>query len=212
MGISEKIVDYIAKNRVSTTEVADCLGKTGVYSGVHAVNRGHFAVGPVYWVAATQESNWNVHERFRHIPEGAVVLVVNEGCGERALFGELVSKFALLYRQAVAIVADGNMRDAPRLIKENWPIWCRGFNPVGCFNHEVPPPEKNLMVRYDALYDGAIAVCDDTGVVIIPPDQVTEVFYKKLESIEEQEDIWADCINRRKWDTFETICLRKYEK
>lgn len=207
----DKIVSYIRRNRVSTTEVADCLGKTGVYAGVKAVNRGHFAVGPVYWVAATHESNWNVHDQFRNIPEGSVVLVVNEGCGDRAIFGELVSKFALLYKRAEAIVVDGNMRDAPRLIKENWPVWCRGFNPVGCFNREVPQLASSIVEKYNVLYEGAVAVCDDTGVVIIPSQQMTEEFYQKLEFIEDQEDIWADCINHRKWDTFDTICLKKYK-
>ena len=28
--------------------------------------------------------------------------------------------------------------------------------------------------------------------------------------IEEQEDIWFDCIDRRKWDTFDTVCMKKY--
>ena len=37
-------------------------------------------------------------------------------------------------------------------------------------------------------------------------------FYKKLEWIEEQEDIWFDCIDRKKWNTFETVCLKKYEE
>ena len=53
-------------------------------------------------------------------------------------------------------------------------------------------------------------VCDDSGVVIIEKDNLTEKFYQKLEAIEEQEDIWFDCIDRRKWDTFDTVCLKKY--
>lgn len=207
-----RIVDYIRRNRVSTTEVADCLGKSGVYAGVSAVNRGHFAAGPVYWVYAIHESNWNVHDMFRFIPEDSIVLVSNEDCGERAIFGELVSKFALLYKRAAALVIDGNMRDAHRLIKENYPIWCRGFNPVGCFNKQTPLLDDAALREFHAKYDGAVAVCDDTGVVIIPPDYITEDFYKKLEAIEAQEDIWADCINHRKWTTYDTICLKKYRQ
>ena len=40
--------------------------------------------------------------------------------------------------------------------------------------------------------------------------KITEEFYKKLEQIEYQEDIWFDCIDRRKWNTFDTVCLKKY--
>jgi hypothetical protein len=31
-----------------------------------------------------------------------------------------------------------------------------------------------------------------------------------LEFIEEQEDIWYECIDRRKWSTFKTICQKAY--
>jgi hypothetical protein len=32
----------------------------------------------------------------------------------------------------------------------------------------------------------------------------------KLEWIEEQEDMWFDCVHRRKWSTYDTVCLKKY--
>ena len=28
--------------------------------------------------------------------------------------------------------------------------------------------------------------------------------------IEQQEDIWFDCLDRLKWDTFDIVCLKKY--
>lgn len=59
--------------------------------------------------------------------------------------------------------------------------------------------------------NGSIMVCDDSGVVIIPKEQITEDMLQKLIAIEEQEDIWFDCIDRRKWDTFDTVCLKKYK-
>jgi hypothetical protein len=59
-------------------------------------------------------------------------------------------------------------------------------------------------------YDGAIAVCDDTGVTIIPKNVQDESFIDKLNAMEELEDIWFDCIDRRKFDTFDTVCLKKY--
>ena len=37
--IQKEIIAYIKRNRVSTTEVADCLGKTGAVAMVDAVNR-----------------------------------------------------------------------------------------------------------------------------------------------------------------------------
>ena len=47
MDITEKIIDYIQTNKVSSTEVADCLGKTGAIPNVYPVNPGQFRAGKV---------------------------------------------------------------------------------------------------------------------------------------------------------------------
>ena len=201
--IQKEIIAYIKRNRVSTTEVADCLGKTGAVANVHAVNRGHFCVGAVRYIFGHTESNWPIHDQARFVQEDEVVLMDGIDVKGRALVGELVSKFILLYRGAQAIVMLGNARDANDLIKQNYSVWCEGFNPVGCFNRDVPLTEeiKAEVHRKQALYDGAVAVCDDTGVVIIPKNQLTDDFLGKLHHIEAQEDIWFDCVDHRKWDT-----------
>lgn len=206
-----KIIDFIKRNRVSSTEVSDCLGKTGAIPRVRPVNRGHFAVGNVFWCYAYGETNWHVHEQIQRASEGDVILTEVFDCADRSIFGDLVAKYLLLYRQASALVVAGNLRDAPRLIKENWPVWCEGFNPVGCTNAKLDHNlAQSIIADRQALYDGAIAVCDDTGVVIIPKEHHNDSFIEKLEFIETQEDIWYDCIDRRKWSTFDTICLKRY--
>ena len=131
----------------------------------------------------------------------------------RAVIGDLVSKYILLYLGNKAIICTGKMRDAHTLIKENYPIWCTGVSPVGCFNKPVDKSkwEKQIKLGRD-FYQGAIAVCDDSGVIIIPKDNINEEFYQKLVFIEQQEDIWYDCIDRKKWTTYKTICLKDYLK
>ena len=211
MSIQEKIIQYIRRNRVSTTEVADCLGKTGLLEGAHPVNRGHFRVGPVRWVYGYDESNWTLHEQVRDVQEGEVVVVETFNCKGRAAFGELVTKFVIFYRGAAAIASTAPMRDGNDLIKQNHPMWCNGITPIGTFNTKPERPmDPEIIADREKKYNGSIAVCDDSGVVIIPPDMVTEAFYDKLVFIERQEDIWFDCIDRLKWDTFDTVCLKKY--
>ena len=124
--MKEKIIDYIRRNRVSSTEVADCLNKTGEFTGVVALNRGHFRVGSVHWIYAYANSNYPVHEQAQRVEAGDIVVIENLGCGDRAMIGELISKFLMLYRQAGAIVVRGRIRDVPQLIKEDWPIWSAG--------------------------------------------------------------------------------------
>lgn len=213
MNIRDKIIDYLVRNRVSTTEVADALGKTGVLPNVMPVNRGHYRAGKIKWIYAYEESNWPIHEQIQNIEENCIVFVEPFECNERAVFGELVSKYILLYRQSKAIITTGKMRDAAGLIKENWPIWCLGLTPVGCFNRKPELDfDKKIKDEHFEKYDGAIAVCDDCGVVIVTKEHITEEFLKKLHRMEEQEDIWFDRLDHYKENTFEIVCKKNYLK
>ena len=192
--------------------MADCLGKTGDIPDIFPVTQGQFKVGVVRWVYAYNESNWDVHEQIRDVKKDEIVYIETFNCKDRVIVGELVTKFLVLYRQAAALVTNARMRDAHKLIKEKYPVWCRGFSPIGCFNTKnISEFDQNIVNERMNTINGSIMVCDDSGVVIIPKEQITEDFYKKLEAIEEQEDIWFDCIDRKKWDTFDTVCLKKYK-
>ena len=210
--IKNRIIDYIRRNRVCTTEVADCLGKSGALENIMPINRGHFKVGNVKWVVADHESNWNVHKMIIDTQERDIVFIDAFECKHRAIVGELVSKYILLYKQAEAIVCNAKFRDASALIRENYPIWCAGLTPVGCFNKkpEVDIEETEWYKEHKPLYDGAIAVCDDCGVVVIPKEYHTEEFLVKLAQIEEQEDVWFDRLDHFKENTFEIVCLKSY--
>ena len=118
----------------------------------------------------------------------------------------------LLYKEAVAVISNAPLRDANDLIKQkNYPVWCNGFTPVGCFNKKIEEPlDEEIYKQHKEKYDGSIAVCDDTGVVIIPKEQHTVEFLGKLDNIEKQEDTWFECLDRRKWDTYDIVCLKKY--
>lgn len=209
--MKNKIIDYIRRNRVCTTEVADCLGKSGALPGVLPLNRGHFKVGSVKWVYAWKSSNWSVHEQIIDTCENDIVFIEAIECEGRAIIGQLVSKFLLLYRQASAIVVNAPMRDAAAVIRENYPIWCVGVNPVGCFNTQpvVGLPDEVARAHRE-LYEDAIMVCDDCGVVLVPKECHTQEFLDKLVAIEEQEDIWFDRLDHKKENTFEIVCLKKY--
>lgn len=212
MEIKEKIINYIKTNRVSTTEVADCLGKSGALDGVLPINARHFVVGEIQYLYAINDSNWTVHEDMDKNPStDKVVLIDAIDVHGRAVIGDIVSKYILLYLGNRAIVCTGKMRDANDLIKENYPIWCAGISPVGCFNNSVEKTRYlSEIERRRVQFEGAIAVCDDSGVVIIPKEMHTEEFLQKLHAMEEQEDTWYDCIDRRKWSTYRTICLKEY--
>ncbi len=208
--IANQIIDYIRKNRVSTTEVADALGKQGSLPAILPVNAGQFRVGKVKTIFTANESNYTLHEQIRSVEEGDVAVIFAHACNERALFGSLVSKFLVLYLQAQAVVADGNIRDIAVIKRENYPVWSRGTNPIGCFNQKVAPFPKELERELRHRYEGGIAVCDDGGVVVISPDKISADTLERLKKIEVQEDIWFFCLDTLKWDTKKIVCDKSY--
>lgn len=210
--IKQQALELIEANKISTTEIADVLGKTGQIEGVHALNAQMFKAGEVKVIYAINNSNYEVHKQLAESDDikDKILFIYNVNC-DRAVFGDLVSKYIMLYKRAKAIVINGKLRDAHTLIKEKYPIWLDGVSPIGCVNRpngtEIDPA---LLQEIKDKYDGSIMVCDDSGVVMIPKDKIDEKLLTKLEFIEFQEDIWFYCMDTLKMSTYDIVCKKKY--
>ena len=209
--IMQKALELIEANKISSTEIGDVLGKTGQIEGVKALNKAMFKAGEVAFIYAINNSNYEVHKQLAEKDIKDKILYVHNVNCDRAIFGDLVSKYIMLYKRAKAIVVNGKLRDAHTLIKENYPIWCEDVSPIGCVNKingEDLTPEQYEELR--SYYEGCIMVCDDSGVVMIPKDKITEKLLTKLEFIEFQEDIWFYCMDTLKMSTYDIVCKKKY--
>lgn len=212
LNIEYEIIRYIRRNRVSTTELADALGKTGELSELKSIGEDQHKVGRVRCIFAAYESNYEVHDQIRDIKEGEIVIVFIHECKGRAILGDLISRFVLMYQGAEALVVDGAIRDVARLRREKYAVWANGFTPIGCFNTPANPFPSDKRKELEKKYNGGIAICDDGGVVIIPANQVDDKMLEKLQRIELQEDVWSYCLNTLKWDTKRIICEKEYLK
>lgn len=211
MDYADKILEYCIANRVSTTEVADALGKSGVLPKVQPVNFNQFRAGPVRLIFTANNSNYAVHEQIRDVQKGEVVIIFPHNCDNRAIIGDLVSKYILLYKGAAAVVVQGLVRDAARLRREGYAVWAEGVSPLGCFN--VPNEQQypqDIEKHLRESYEGGIAVCDDGGVTVIRRDLLTSEMLVRLRRIEMQEDIWFFCLDTLKWDTKKIVCDKAY--
>jgi len=212
MEIADKIIEFLRKNRVSTTEVADALGKTGVMSGILPVTNDLYKVGRVHTVFTGGGSNYGLHDQLPSVREGEIVVVFAHDCDGLAILGDLVSRYALFYRGAAALVVDGMLRDIDRLRRERYPIWARGATPLGCANQPAEEFPQERMKDLRSCYEGGVAVCDGGGVVVIPTNCLDREMLERLELIELQEDIWSFCLNTLKWDTKMIVGDREYLK
>jgi 4-hydroxy-4-methyl-2-oxoglutarate aldolase len=198
-------IEYLKKNRLSTTEFADALGKVGHINGPKPLRKGLHVSGRVRHVISPQANNSIVHRLIPELEKGDILLVDVIGPieNEIAIMGELMVKSAILYQQASAVVVRGHIRDAARITRENFPVWSIGVSPIGAAN----TPE--LPIVFGPL-DQGIAVCDDGGVVVIPESYISTDLLERLQLIEMQEDVWNFCINTLKWTTFDTVVRKRY--
>ena len=207
-----KIIDYIEKNRVSTTEIADALGKRGKFSSLNSLNKNIHLVGKIKTIFASDESNYYVHKEIVDVQKNDVVQIFTHNCKDRAIIGDLICKYLILYKQAKGIIVDGNIRDYQRIKKEGYPLWYKGVNPIGCVNNKRKSFPLNKKNSYKKKYDNAIAICDDGGVVIIDNSNINKSLLDKLAYIEGLEDIWYYCLDHLKMSTYDIVCKKKYLK
>lgn len=212
MTTKEQIIEFLRSNQMSTEEVSDAMGKIGALDSIAPIKSNHYMVGEVQYVYAHDDSNWSIHEQIRDIESGKILYVDAFNVGNYAIFGELVSLFIIEKKGATAIILNGKVRDLNGLIKRNYPIWCKGITPIGCFNKEMTPSSDILESsrRNKEYFEGTIAVCDDSGVVIIPKSEINASFLERLQNMNAQEKIWFDCVENKDWNTYDTVCLKKY--
>lgn len=201
--MQSSILAMIKEHRLSSTDVADALGKEGAVDGLHALNSGCYAAGVGHVVYANDESNWHLHRLAEGIPDGAIVFVAGVRCGRRALFGELVAEFILKQRRAQAIVVDGLVRDAHAIKMRGFPVWSQGVTPVGCYNTRVDELTAAEVGILKASYEGKVFVCDDSGVVVV--SSATPVVLANLDAIGRREQDWFRRV-RSGESTFSVVC------
>lgn len=208
--MKQEIINLIEQNKISTTEVADALGKTGLIPGVTPLTSQQHCVGEVVRVCTYNGSNWPLHEQIHDLDVSNKIVVVDcHECDNLAIFGDLVAKYLILYQKCRGIVCTGRVRDVHRLVKERYPIWCSGVTPIGCTN-DKPVGEVPAVLINNKMYDDSIIVADDSGVVLINSQNINIKLYNKLKAIELQEDIWYYCLDTKKQSTYDIVCKKLY--
>jgi regulator of RNase E activity RraA len=201
--IWKDVFSFIENNKLSTSDVADALGRKGNVKRIKSVNSGHYVVGKLQYLFSSSQSNWHTHKGLEGIENGNIAFVHDVDYSDKAICGHLMLSYALNYRKAKAVVVVGNIRDIERVIKENMPVWCVGTNPVVCSKTETVIP--SYVKDYKEKYDNGIVVCDDTGVVVVTKEDMTDELMSKLEYVKNREEKWYKMLEEGK-STFEITC------
>lgn len=154
-------------------------------------------LGSAFTVRVPAGDNLMLHRALDIAEPGDILMVDARGGMERAIFGEIMVKYAIK-RELGGIVVDGCIRDVDTISELDFPIYARGSSPNGPYKNG--PGEINVPVCVGGLvvFPGDIVIGDCDGLVVIRQDDALEVALKaKAQSIKEHRDL--DAIERRNY-------------
>jgi 4-hydroxy-4-methyl-2-oxoglutarate aldolase len=118
---------------------------------------------------------------------GDVPIFDANGLSEISVMGGLSATVAKKWEMAGNIVY-GGVRDIDDIRRLNYPVWSSGITPrTGKYRVEAIEINAPIMIADVTVNPGDLIVADDTGVVVIPHEEVEDVF-EKLMSISEKEE------------------------
>ena len=215
MGSTENLMEKIREENISSTELADALGKTGEVPECKPINNNQQkVVGKITTLFCANGSNYQLHKEMREKEDVEVAVIFTHNNEGLAPIGELICSSLVNKHNARAIVIHGMIRDREKIVEMGYPVWCTGSTPIGCSNKkgtEYPAEKKEELKQ---KYEGAIAICDMTGVVAISNQQRENSLnvINAVEKIKAKEEVWKYFIEECKWSTYEVICEENYNK
>tara|TARA_B100000686_G_C16762390_1_gene959537 strand:- start:36 stop:824 length:789 start_codon:yes stop_codon:yes gene_type:complete len=134
---------------------------------------------------------WQV---FRHVQPGDILCVQAYGDMYTGCVGEMLTTY-FKAQGGVGLVADGCVRDWPRIQEIDLPMWLRGFTPNYASQTHLFPWACNVPVAVAGVLvmPGDIIIADDDGAVVVPQQMASIV----AETTREHED----------WESFSRMKL-----
>jgi regulator of RNase E activity RraA len=122
---------------------------------------------------------WAVLE---HVKPGDVLAIQAFGDPYTGCLGEMLITY-FKAKGGIGIVADGYIRDAPRVAAIDLPLWVRGFTPNYASQSSLFPWAYNVPIACSRVLvlPGDIMIADDDGAVVVPRQLAPEIARITLE-------------------------------
>lgn len=173
-----------------TSILSDSMERVGGLRGLHAVPGASWprVAGPALTVRTRAGDNLVVHRALDLAEPGDVLVVDAGGSLERAVFGEIMARYATS-RGLAGIVIDGAIRDADGLAAGPIPVFARKVNHLGPYKEGPGEIHSPATAGGTTVRSGDVVVADGDGVVAIPHERAAEVVatgQRRLAAEEEQ--------------------------
>ncbi len=206
MAYSEDDINMICRRleKLYTPAVSDSLDELGwrsgvMKSGLSPILPEKAVAGPAFTIEES-EADASMPQRladmdpafvtaileavFENVTRGSMMVITTNGYEGSGAFGELMGTTALYYCGAVGAVVDGPIRDIPRLLEIDFPVWARGSIPTDSVGRaQLNGVGQSIHCGNVEVNPGDIVFADRDGVVVIP---VREVDASKIVKMSEE--------------------------
>lgn len=143
--------------------------------GIQALGKSKRVVGTAVTLALPPQDSTLLHHALGLLRPGHIIVIDRLGDTRHACWGGGVTNAAKAAGATAAIV-DGVCTDPQEIEEFGFPVWCRGVSPIttriyglgGMLNRPV-------CCGGVAVSPGDYVICDDSGVLVLPPQDAEEV-------------------------------------
>lgn len=176
--MTDPLVDKVVSGllRTSVASVGEVTGRQRVMAhDIRPVAAGQRCAGPAVVCHCEEGDNLALHEAFRRVHPGAVIVVATEGRVGTGVWGGLLTRSALALGLA-GTIADGGVRDTSEIRASGYPVWSRFVSPLGSAKqHPGPRQPGSVICGGVEIREGDYVLADDDGVVVVPLEDASEV-------------------------------------
>lgn len=158
---------------IPSSNINDMQNRLFCMRGLHPMNKLPL-LGPAFTVKVPEGDNLLVHCALDMISPGDILVIDAGGYNGRAILGEIMVTY-LASLGCGGIIVDGAIRDRDGLANADIPVYARDVNPNGPYKNG--PGEINMPISCggQVVFPGDILVGDPDGIVVIRPDEASEL-------------------------------------
>lgn len=160
------------------SDALDSLGVQGAALGILPLAPGQVMAGPAFTVryVPVGDPPGTVGDYIDSVPEGAVVVLDNQGRLSATVWGDILTRYAVARRIAGTVIW-GVCRDTSVAMQLGYPIYSSGrYMRTGKDRVEVAETGSVVALSGVQVVPGDLVVGDEDGVVVVPQQRLDDVW------------------------------------
>lgn len=195
---------YLRVNRVApelcararNVTVSDLHENTGhlAYTGLMStrmrrITRGS-AVGSAITALCRSGDNLMMHRALSLAQPGDVLVVVSQGEGSAAQWGDIATRFAMK-RGLAGVIVQGSVRDVDAVAELGFPVWATEVSPAHADKGKLGGVNIPVVCGGALVRPGDLIAADGDGVLVVPRKQAEAVVAGAEAKMKREEEVAA---------------------